>query len=113
MDIVSTLEKIAGQDRVSTSETVCQAYQFNAGRIKSREMKPDIVVLPQTTEQVSEIIKAANQYKVPVTPKGVIGSSGLGGTLRGGILLDLSLMDNIVHLDVPNMKVIAEAGCSY
>jgi glycolate oxidase len=113
VEIIGTLEKIVGPDRVSTSETVCQTYQFNCFLGKKWVMKPDIVVLAETTEEVSEILKAANRYKVPVTPKGSAGGGGLGGPLRGGILLDLSPMDKIITLDVTNMKVVAEAGCSF
>ena len=113
MEITSTLEKIVGADRFSTSEAVCQSYQFNCFMGKERKMKPDIVVLAETTEQVSEILKAANHYKVPVTPKGAVGGAGLGGPQRGGILLDLTLMDKIISIDVDNLKAVAEAGCSF
>lgn len=107
------MENIVGSKSVSTSEAVCQSYQFTCFIGKEQVMKPDMVVLAETTKQVSEILKAANEYKVPVTPKGAVGGGGLGGTLQGGILLDLSPMEKIIHLDVDNMKVIAEAGCSF
>lgn len=113
MEIMSALEKIVGPDRVSSSEAVCQSYQFNCFMGKEWKMKPDMVVLAETTEQVSEILKAANKYKIPVTPKGAVGGGGQGGPLRGGILLDLTLMDKIIKIDVENMKAIAEAGCSF
>jgi glycolate oxidase len=113
MEITSTLEKIVGANRVSTSETVCQSYQFNCFIGREWEMKPDIVVLAETTEQVSEILKAANQYKVPVIPRGVLGGGGYGGPLHGGILLDMTLMDKIISIDVNSMKAVAEAGCSF
>jgi glycolate oxidase len=113
MEIMSALEKIVGANRVSSAEAVCQSYQFNCFMGKDLRMKPDMVVMAETTEQVSEILKAANRYKIPVTPKGAVGGSGLGGPLRGGILLDLTLMDRIISIDAENMKVIAEAGCSF
>jgi glycolate oxidase len=113
VEIISALEKIVGPDRVSTSEAVCQCYQFNCFLGKDWLRKPDIVVLAETTEEVSEILKAANRYKVPVTPKGGAGGGGLGGPMRGGILLDLSPMERILKLDVTSMKVVAEAGCSF
>jgi glycolate oxidase len=113
VEIVSALEEIAGPDRVSTSEIVCLSYSFNCFFSKDIVIKPDIVVMAETVEQVSEIVKAANQYKVPVTPKGAVGGGGHGGPLRGGILLDLALMDKIVLIDTANMKAIAEAGCSF
>jgi FAD/FMN-containing dehydrogenase len=113
MEMTSTLEKIVGPDRVSTSEAVCQSYQFNCFMGKDLRMKPDMVVLAETTEQVSEVLKAANKYKIPVTPKGAVGGGGLGGPRRGGILLDLTLMDKIISIDADNMQAIAEAGCSF
>jgi glycolate oxidase len=113
MEIVNALEKIVGPQRISTSEAVCQCYQFNCFMGRDWLQKPDIVVLAETAEEVSEILKAANRYKVPVTPKGGVGGGGLGGPLRGGILLDLSPMERILRLDAENMKVVAEAGCSF
>ena len=113
MEIVSALEKIVGPDRVSTSEAVCLSYSFNCFLGKDIVRKPDIVVMAETPEQVSEILKAANRYKVPVTPKGAVGGAGQGGPLKGGILLDMALMDRIILIDTVNMKAVAEAGCSF
>jgi FAD/FMN-containing dehydrogenase len=112
-EIKGVLEKIVGPDRVTDSEAVCQGYQFNPFLGKKWVMKPDMVVMAETTEQVSQILKAANRYKVPITPKGAIGLTGVGGALKGGILLDLALMDKIISIDVENMKAVAEAGCSF
>jgi FAD/FMN-containing dehydrogenase len=113
MEITNTLEKIVGPGRVSDSEVICQSYQFNCWLGREWEMKPDIVVLAETTEEVSKIVKAANQFNVPVTPKGAMGGGGLGGTIKGGILLDLSLMEKIISINSDTLKVVAEAGCSF
>lgn len=113
MKIVSELEKIVGPDRVSTSEAVCLTYSYGCFIGKRVVRKPDIVVMPQTPEEVSEIIRAANRHNVPVTPKGATGAGGHTGPLRGGILLDMSLMDRIIRIDVDDMKAVAEAGCSF
>jgi len=113
MDIVGALEKIVGPKRVTTSEPVRDAYSFNFALGKSFPLKPDIIVMPETVEHVSQILKAANQYRVPVTPKGAIGLTGCASPRKGGILLDMALMDKILSIDVKNMKAIAEGGCSY
>jgi FAD/FMN-containing dehydrogenase len=113
MEIISALQNIVGSDRVSTSKAVCLSYAFNVGYTRDTLRMPDIIVMPETPEQVSEILKAAHQYKVPVTPKGAAGAAGTGGPLKGGILLDLTLMDRIVLIDTVNMKAVAEAGCSF
>jgi D-lactate dehydrogenase (cytochrome) len=113
MSILSDLEKIVGPDRLSTSDVICLSYAYNAILGKEVVRKPDIVVMPRTTDEVSGVIKAANEHRVPVTPKGVVGATGHGGPLRGGILLDLTLMDKILAIDPVNMKAVAEAGCSF
>jgi len=113
LGIVSDLAEIVGPDRVSTSDAVCLSYAFNCFMGKGIVRKPDIVVMPETAEEVSAILKVANRYKVPVTPKGAVGGAGHGGPLKGGILLDLALMDRIILIDATNMKAVAEAGCSF
>jgi hypothetical protein len=113
MSIASDLESIVGTGGVSTSDAVCLSYAYNAILGKGVVRKPDIVVMPRTTEEVSRVLKAANEHKVPVTPKGIVGATGHGGPLKGGILLDLTLMDKIVLIDPVNMKAVTEAGCSF
>lgn len=109
METVNTLEKILGADKVSTSGAVCLSYAFNCFLSKDVIKKPDIVVPAETLYQVSGILKAANNYKVPVTPKGTVGGAGQGGPLNGGVLLDLALMDKIISIDPVNMKAVDEA----
>jgi glycolate oxidase len=113
VEIVNELKRIVGPDRVSTSKNVCLSYAFNIGYTRDVLRIPDIVVMAETPEEVSEILKAANRYKTPVTPKGAAGGAGTGGPLRGGILLDLALMDKILLVDGVNMKAVAEPGCSF
>jgi len=113
MEIVKTLEKIVGPDSVSTSDTICQTYSYSSQLGKAWVTKPDIVVMAETTEQVSRILQVANRHKVPVTPRGACGVGGHGGPLQGGILLDLTAMEKIIKIDVENMKSIAESGCSF
>ena len=111
--IKPVLEKIVGPRNVSDAPAVCQAYAFNPFMGTHFSAKPDMVVMPQSAEQVSAILKAANQYQVPVTPKGAIGLTGTGGPIYGGVLLDLVQMDKIISIDAKNMKAVGEAGCSF
>ncbi|MDR3271451.1 MAG: FAD-binding oxidoreductase [Peptococcaceae bacterium] len=107
------IEKIVGPSRVATEENICLSYAYNAVLGKDVVRKPDMVAMAQTTAEVSEILQAANQYHVPVTPKGITGTTGHGGCLRGGVLLDLTLMDQILLIDPVNMKAVTEAACSF
>lgn len=61
---------------------------------------PDIVCWPETTEEISKIIRLANQHRMPVVPFGA-GSGVSGGTIpvEGGILLDLKRMNQIEKIE--------------
>ena len=64
-----------------------------------------------TTEQVSEILKLANEKMIPVTPRGAAtGLSGGAVASRGGILMDFSRMNKILEIDMENLTATVEAG---
>lgn len=72
---------------------------------------PDIVVLPKTTEEVVEIMKIANEFKIPVVPRA--GATGLADgavPMRKGILLDIKRMDEILEIDDVNMTATVQPG---
>ncbi|MCK5415203.1 MAG: FAD-binding oxidoreductase, partial [Thermoplasmata archaeon] len=75
---------------------------------------PDIVVRPSCTEDVVGVVNIARERKIPITPRGA-GTLGLGGSLpsRGGILLDLSTMNDIVEVDPETMSATVEAGVTW
>jgi glycolate oxidase len=73
--------------------------------------RPDAVVRPTTIEQVSAIMKLANEYLIPVTPRGG-GTSASGSCLAviGGIIIDMSSMNKIISIDIDNQSVTVEPG---
>ena len=76
-----------------------------------RELVPDVVVLPRTTEQVAEIVKLANRTRTPVVPRAA--GTGLtdGATpMRGGILLDVKRMNQIREIDLVDRTVTVQPG---
>ena len=62
--------------------------------------KPDFIVHPATTQEVSKIVKLANHYKIPVIPWGG-GSGSQGGALPvyGGIIVDMKRMNKLIKID--------------
>ena len=75
------------------------------------EHLPDAVVLPGGTEEVAEIVRIANRFRIPVVPR----SGGTGLTdgavpLRHGILLDLKRLDRIHEIDLENRTCTVGAG---
>ncbi|NWG01801.1 MAG: FAD-binding protein [Syntrophaceae bacterium] len=73
--------------------------------------RPDGVVWPETTEQVVEIVRFANEYKVPIVPRGA-GTSLSGGVIpiKGGIVMDLSRMNRILEISIENRYAHVQAG---
>ncbi|MCZ7665111.1 MAG: FAD-binding oxidoreductase [Thermoleophilia bacterium] len=111
-ELGAKLESIVGPGRVSTSRAVCRAYSYSAFWGRTWLTVPDLVVVAATAEEVSQVLRVANEAGVPATPKGPVGQGGFGGPMKGGILLDLTPMDEIT-VDRKNMKVIAGAGGSF
>lgn len=102
------LEQIVGPENVSTEHVDLLCYSRDASEIVGM---PDIVVWPTNTPQASEIVKLANELKVPVTPRGA-GTCLSGGPVpaRGGILLVLTKMNRILEIDIANLQVLVECG---
>src|SRR4030042_571922 len=63
--------------------------------------RPDAAVWPESTEQIAEIVKFANEYKIPVVPRGA-GTSLSGGVIpiRGGIIVDFYKMSLIFQISI-------------
>lgn len=73
--------------------------------------RPDVVVSPHTTQQVSAIMRFAAERNIPVTPLG--GGSGVQGAANanlGGIQIDLSAMNKIREVDLDSLTCTVEAG---
>ncbi len=73
--------------------------------------RPEAAVWVQTTEQVSAVLKLANTYKIPVTPRGA-GTSLTGSAVpqQGGIVLDMSRMNRILAISIEDRQVIVQPG---
>lgn len=78
---------------------------------KKFDLRPDVVVTPENTAQVSEIARLANEEKIPVTPKG--GGTGMAAGCvpkYGGIVLDMKKMDKILEVNEEDMYVVVQPG---
>ena len=106
------LKNIVGKEYVFDDEDTLERYAKDQSF--TRRCRPDYVALPQSVEEVQELVKFANKHVIPVIPY----SSGLnlrGGTIpdQGGILLNLSRMNKIVEINERNRWVVVEPGVTY
>ena len=106
--VIEQLRQTIGAEKVFSSPVDLIAYSFDG---TFEQHLPDVVVLPETNEDVSAVVRIASQYDVPIVPRGL--SSGLAGgsiPIRGGIVLSLTRMNHILEIDEENMTATVQAG---
>jgi glycolate oxidase len=83
-------------------------YEFDGSVEKAR---PDLVVFPHTTEDVSGIVRLAGKYEVPVVGRGA-GTGLSGGALArcGGVMVVFARMNRILEIDVENRRAVVQPG---
>lgn len=107
-ELIDQLQKIIDPDYVLSSEMDLTLYGYDASLERD---KPDVVVLPGSTQEVSGVMALAYQEKVPVVARGS-GTNLSGGTIptKGGIVVHFSRMNRILETDIPNRTVTVEPG---
>jgi len=107
-NLLKKLSEIVGKENVYTSMTDRITHSYDATQ---EQHLPDVVVYVHSTQEVSRVVKFANEFKVPVIPRGA-GSGFTGGTLpiQGGIVLVLTGMDTILEIDIDNLTAIVQPG---
>jgi glycolate oxidase len=106
--IVTQLEKIIGRDGVLSTPEDLAVYAYDG---TFAEHRPDVVVLPKTTDQVSSVIGVAANERIPVVARGM--GSGLAAAsvpFQGGITLALTRMNHIIEIDEANATALVESG---
>ncbi|MBD3211786.1 MAG: FAD-binding protein [Candidatus Lokiarchaeota archaeon] len=109
-DLKQKFKDIVGNDSFFDQKEIRWTYAFG-GTVFEKEWIPDLILLPRNREQIKKILKLANQKKIPITPRGS-GTSLSGGAMTpyGGIVLDVSRMNNILDLNIENNIVEVEPG---
>ncbi len=107
--IFNKLLEIAGKEAVLFSSADLASYSYDGSC--NWQATPEAVVFPTRTEQVSDIMKLANNNEIPVTMRGA-GTCLSGGPvpIQGGIVVCTSRMNKIIEIDKENFTVAAEAG---
>jgi len=106
------LAKIVGKENVSDADADLLKYSSDHSLVQPGA--PDFVVCPTDSEQISKILKLANEQNIPVVPVSSQEHFN-GGAIpkQGGILLDLSKMNKILEIDQDLKKVRIEAGVTW
>ena len=107
--VIAALEGIVGSPNVVVVREMIEPYTHD----ETPELTgwPDVVVKAASAEEVSAILKLANELRIPVTPRG--GGQGLSGgavPVCGGIVLSLERMNRILEIDHGNLMATVEPG---
>jgi glycolate oxidase len=102
------LRGVVGEENYTDALEELVPYSYDASVNVHR---PDCVVWPESTEQVSEIVKFANDRKIPLVPRGA-GTSLSGGVIpiHGGVIIDLSRMNRILDVKIEDRYALVQAG---
>ncbi|MCP4179811.1 MAG: FAD-binding oxidoreductase [bacterium] len=106
---INDLISILGKDKVYAGNEINE--DFSHDELAAKKIYPDVLVEVNTVEEISKVMKYANDNNIPVTPRGQgTGLVGSAVAIYGGIMLSLCKMNNILEMDESNMTLTVEPG---
>ncbi len=109
--VKEALRRIVGEANFTDQLIDLVSYSSDASEHMHR---PEAAVWPQDAEQVRAIVQLANAEGFPVIARGAgTGLSGLSVPVRGGLVLDLSRMDQILEISIGDRVAVVQPGVVY
>jgi glycolate oxidase len=107
--LVARLRKVCGRDHVYTDADQVRTYESD-GLLQYRAT-PGAVVLPASTDEVCDVVRACADAGVPWVARGA-GSGLSGGALpvAQGVLIALTRMRAVLDVDLPNQRIVVQPG---
>ncbi len=112
-EVIEEMEDIVGSDWVIKDLDQMQDYLFDETPVPSRPKSTDdvIVVKPSDMEEISQIVKYANEAEFPIIPRGAgTGLCGAAIPTKSCIILSMERLDEIIEVDQDNFTVTCQAG---
>ncbi|MFW9881564.1 MAG: FAD-binding oxidoreductase [Candidatus Thorarchaeota archaeon] len=111
--VISELEQIVGDKYVSDEPELQFLYHYDFITAEP-EGKCDIAIMPKTAEEVQNIVKIANNYKIPIVPwVSGINFGSIATPRKGGIVVDLRRMNQVLKVNEDDMYVVVEGGITW
>jgi D-lactate dehydrogenase (cytochrome) len=106
--LIAALQALLG-DRCSLNAGILDRHGHDESYHEAHA--PDVVVFPQSTEEVAAVMRLARKHGAPVIPFGV-GTSleGHVAALEGGVSIDMGRMNRVVEVNAEDLDVLVEAG---
>ncbi len=106
---ITYLESIVGKENIKTEKEIEKDYAHD--ELKTIFHYPDVHITVTNKSQIVDVMKYANDFKIPVTVRG--SGTGLVGAcvpVEGGILLETTKLNKIIELDKTNLTLKVEPG---
>jgi glycolate oxidase len=109
MQQLQAFRSILGEQYVLADEE--SLHQYASDETEDLHFLPEVVLKPQTADEISRIMQLCNRDGLPVTPRGA-GTGLSGGALPhlGGVLISTERLNKILHIDERNLQVTTEPG---
>jgi glycolate oxidase len=106
--VLARLRELVGEEFVLVDAERVEPYAQDAVKEK---FPPEAVVLPQSAEEISAILRLANEARFPVTARGGgVGYSGGAVPVEGGIVIGTDRMNHIKEIKADDLYVVTEPG---
>jgi glycolate oxidase len=107
--LLDELRALLGADGVLASDAALFTYEADA--LVLERVRPDVVVLPRSSDEVAAVVRWARAHDVPVTARGA-GTGLAGGATpeRGGIVLSVNRMDRVLSVDAERQFAWVQPG---
>lgn len=109
-DDIAYIKGIIGDDeRILIGDFINEEYSHD--ELSGTSSYPDIVVRAKSAQEISEIMKYAFKHVIAVTPRGAgTGLVGSSVAIEHGIMIDTTLMNQVLELDEDNLTITVEPG---
>jgi glycolate oxidase len=103
------LRALLGEDGVLATDAALFTYEADA--LTAEKFRPDVVVLPRTTDEVAALMRWARAHRIAVTPRGAgTGLAGGATAERGGIVLSVNRMDRVLRVAPERLHAWVQPG---
>jgi glycolate dehydrogenase FAD-linked subunit len=103
------LRRALGPDKVLVEPEQLRVYECDG--LTGQRAIPELVVLPESTEEVQTVVRACHRARVPFVARGAgTGLSGGATPVAGGVVISLARMNRILEVDLESQRVVVEPG---
>jgi glycolate oxidase len=108
-DLEARFAAIVGAKNAIVEPADLRTYEADA--LAGMRVRPRLVVLPSSTDQVVEVVRLARELGMPIVPRGAgTGLSGGALPIEGGLVVGLTRMNRILEVDLENRTMRVQPG---